>query len=207
MRSDQKNSSEPTEPAQLPLKTLPVIEARECFVRESPMEKLSLKFSNGARRQFYRVIPNSNHAVMVVAMLDTDTVLITREYGCGFHRYELGLPRGRIDEGEDILVAANRELQEEAGFAAGRLDYLRTLSLAPTYMAHEIHVVLARDLTASQLEGDEPEPIDVITWKLAEIEALALHPEFTEGRALGALLLARAWLAAEALTERAAKQP
>ena len=184
--------------AQLPTKTLPAIEVRECFVRESPMEKLSLRFSNGAERQFYRVIPNSNHAVMVIAMLDTETVLITREYGCGFHRYELGLPRGRIDEGEDILVAANRELQEEAGFAAGRLDYLRTLSLAPTYMAHEIHVVLARDLSPSQLEGDEPEPIDVITWKLAEIEALALHPEFTEGRALGALRLARAWLAAEA---------
>ena len=183
--------------AQLPIKILPVIDARECFVRESPMEKLSLRFSNGAQRQFYRVIPNSNHAVMVIAMPDADTVLITREYGCGFHRYELGLPRGRIDEGEDILVAANRELQEEAGFAAGRLDYLRTLSLAPTYMAHEIHVVLARDLSASQLEGDEPEPIDVIPWKLAEIETLALHPEFTEGRALGALLLARAWLAAE----------
>ena len=185
--------------AQFPNKTLPAIRARECFVRESPMEKLSLRFSNGAERQFYRVIPNSNHAVMVVAMLDSEHVLITREYGCGFHRYELGLPRGRIDEGEDILVAANRELQEEAGFAAGRLDYLRTLSLAPTYMAHEIHVVLARDLSASQLEGDEPEPIDVIPWKLAEIEALALHPEFTEGRALGALLLARAWLNAEAL--------
>lgn len=188
---------------QLPVKTLPVIDARECFVRESPMEKLSLRFSNGAQRQFYRVIPNSNHAVMVIAMPDAETVLITREYGCGFHRYELGLPRGRIDEGEDILVAANRELQEEAGFAANRLDYLRTLSLAPTYMAHEIHVVLARDLSASQLEGDEPEPIDVIPWKLAEIETLALHPEFTEGRALGALLLARAWLAAE----RAAIRP
>ena len=184
--------------AHLPMKTLPVIDARECFVRESPMEKLSLKFSNGAERQFYRVIPNSNHAVMVIAMPDSETVLITREYGCGFHRYELGLPRGRIDAGEDILVAANRELQEEAGFAAGRLDYLRTLSLAPTYMAHEIHVVLARDLSASQLEGDEPEPIDVIPWKLAEIESLALHPEFSEGRALGALLLARAWLIAEA---------
>ncbi len=188
-------------------KTLPTIEARECFVRESPMEKLSLKFSNGAERQFYRVIPNSNHAVIIIAMPDANSVLITREYGCGFHRYELGLPRGRIDEGEDVLVAANRELQEETGFGAKRLNYLRTLSLAPTYMAHEIHVVLARDLYPNQLEGDEPEPIDVLTWKLAEIEALALHPEFTEGRAMGALLLARAWLAAERLAaERTMEQ-
>jgi ADP-ribose diphosphatase len=160
------------------------------------MEKISLTFSNGAEREFFRVVPNSNHAVMIIAMLDPETVLITREYGCGFHRYELGLPRGRIDEGEDVLVAANRELQEEAGFGARDWNYLRTLSLAPTYMAHEIHVVLARDLYPSRLEGDEPEAIDVIPWKLAEIEQLALHCEFTEGRALGALLLARAWLRA-----------
>jgi ADP-ribose diphosphatase len=177
-----------------PPKTLPNIRARESFLRQNPMEKVSLTFSNGAEREFFRVLPNTSQAVMIVAMPDPATVLITREYGCGFHRYELGLPRGRIDAGEDVLVAANRELQEEVGFAAHKLDYLRTLSLAPTYMAHEIHVVLARELYPSRLEGDEPEAIEVLPWKLAEIEALALLPEFSEGRALAALLLTRAWL-------------
>ena len=61
-------------------------------------------------------------------------------------------------------------------------------------MAHEIDVVLARDLYPARLEGDEPEAIEVLTWPLRQIEALALNPEFHEGRALGALLLARAWL-------------
>jgi ADP-ribose diphosphatase len=188
---------QPSEQLLASKKTLPEVLTREVFTRESPMEKLGLRFSNGAQREFYRVLPNPHQAVMIVAMPDAHTVLITREYGCGLHRYELGLPRGRIDDGEAVLVAANRELQEEAGFAAGKLDYLRTLSLAPTYMAHEIHIVLARDLVASRLEGDEPEAIDVIHWPIAEIEALAVHPEFSEGRALGALLLARAWLARE----------
>ena len=178
-------------------KSLPEILSREQFHRDSTMEKVSLRFSNGAEREFYRVLANPHSAVLVVAMADPNTVVITREYACGLHRYELGLPRGRIDEGEDVLSAANRELQEEAGFGAGRLDYLRTLALAPTYMAHEIHVVLARDLYPSRLPGDEPEEIETLLWPLADIETLALSPEFSEGRALGALLLARAWLARE----------
>lgn len=178
-------------------KVLPDVLSREQFRRDSAMEKVALRFSNGAEREFYRVLPNPHSAVLVIAMPDPETVVITREYACGLHRYELGLPRGRIDEGEDVLLAANRELQEEAGYGAARLDYLRTLALAPTYMAHEIHVVLARDLYLSRLPGDEPEEIETLLWPLAEIEALALSPEFSEGRALGALLLARAWLARE----------
>jgi ADP-ribose diphosphatase len=173
---------------------LPIVESRSSFTRETRMEMIKLRFSNGVERDFHRIAPGSNAAVMVVAMPDAHTVLLTREYGCGFHRYELGLPRGRIDAGEEVLDAAQRELQEEAGFGARKLDLLRTLALAPSYMTQEIHIVLARDLYASKLEGDEPEPIEVIPWPLADIEALALEPSFSEGRALGALLVARAWL-------------
>lgn len=174
------------------------------FVREQPMEKLDLRFSNGAEREFFRAISQSNPAVIVVAMPDPQTVLLTREYACGLHRYELGLVRGRIDEGESVLAAANRELQEEAGFAARQLHLVRNLSLAPSFMTHEIHLVLARDLHPSRLEGDEPEPIEVIAWPLADIEALALREDFSEGRALGALLAVRGFLQAE---QRASQDP
>lgn len=163
-------------------------------MREIQMEELELEFSNGSRRTFTRMLPLGRGAVMIVAMLDTDTVLLTREYACGLHSYTLGLPRGRIDADEEVLVAAQRELMEEAGYGARRLDLLRKLALAPNYMAHQIDVVLARDLYPAVAEGDEPEPIEVIPWPMAELEALALNPEFHEGRALGALLLARAWL-------------
>ena len=150
------------------------------------------------QREYFRMHPSGLGAVMVVAMPDPQSVLLTREYCCGFHRYELGIPRGRLDPGETPLIAADRELKEEAGFGAKQLTYLRTLSLAPTYMAHEIHVVLARDLYPERLEGDEPELLEVLPWPLAELEALSLREDFTEGRALAALLVARAFLAQEA---------
>lgn len=178
-------------------RVLPAVLERRRAHREMALEELDLRFSNGAERTFTRLLPLGRGAVMIVAIDDQDRVLLTREYACGMHAYTLGLPRGRIDADEAVLVAANRELMEEAGVGAQRLDWLRKLALAPNYMTHEIDVVLARDLYPAYAEGDEPEPIEVLRWPLAEIEALALNPEFHEGRALGALLLARAWLAQE----------
>ena len=64
------------------------------------MERLDLEFSNGERRQFERLHGRGHGAVVVVPMLDDDTVLLVREYAAGFHRYELGLVKGRIDRGE-----------------------------------------------------------------------------------------------------------
>src|SRR3546814_4871102 len=77
-------------------------------------------------------------------MLDDDTVLLVREYAAGVHRYELGLVKGRIDAGETPEHAANRSLMEEAGYDANSVRVLRSLTLAPTYMSHQTHLVLAR---------------------------------------------------------------
>ena len=158
------------------------------------MERMDLEFGNGERRQFERLHSRGHGAVIVVPLLDDDTVLLVREYAAGVHRYELGLVKGRIDAGETPLQAANRELQEEAGYAARSLQVLRTLSLAPSYMSHQTHLVIARDLHPQRLPGDEPEPLDVVPWKLAALHQLILREECSEGRSLAALFIAREWL-------------
>ena len=107
--------------------------------------------------------------------VDAATVLLVREYAAGLHRYELGLVKGRIDAGETPLQAADRELKEEAGYGARRLEVVRTLSLAPVYMSHETTVVLARELYPERLPGDEPEELEVVPWPLASIGELALR--------------------------------
>lgn len=158
------------------------------------LERLELEFGNGERRNFERLHSRGHGAVIVVPLLDDDTVLLVREYAAGVHRYELGLVKGRIDAGETPLQAANRELQEEAGYAARSLQVLRTLSLAPSYMSHQTHLVIARDLYPQRLPGDEPEPLDVVPWKLAALHQLILREECSEGRSLAALFIAREWL-------------
>ena len=158
------------------------------------MERLDLEFANGERRRFERLHGRGRGAVAVVPMLDDDTVLLVREYAAGVHRYELGLVKGRIDAGETALQAADRELKEEAGYGARSLTELRKLTLAPTYMSHETALVLARDLYEQRLPGDEPEPPEVVPWRLDRLHELILREDFSEGRSIAALFIAREWM-------------
>ena len=158
------------------------------------VEQVDLEFSNGARRTFERLKGAGLGAVIIVPMRDDATVLLVREYAAGVHRYELGLVKGRIDAGETPLQAADRELKEEAGYGARRLEVLRALTLAPTYMSHSTHLVLARDLYPERLPGDEPEELEVVPWKLERLHELILREDFSEGRSIAALFIARDWL-------------
>lgn len=171
---------------------LPIIHARE-EVESGPYrrETLDLEFSNGERRRYERLISRGHGAVMIAAIPAPGTVLLIREYAAGVHRYELGLPKGRMDAGEDILDAANRELKEETGFGARKLTRLRSITLAPTYMTHEIHLVLAEDLYPERLPGDEPEELEVLHWKLDELDQLVLREDCSEGRSLAGLFVVR----------------
>ena len=162
------------------------------------MERLDLEFSNGERRQFQRLHGRGAGAVVVVPMLDAETVLLVREYAAGVHRYELGLVKGRIDAGETPEQAADRELKEEAGYGARQLTVLRELTLAPTYMSHSATLVLARDLYPETLPGDEPEPLEPVPWKLDDLHQLILREDFSEGRSIAALFIAREWLRTQA---------
>lgn len=158
------------------------------------MERLDLEFVNGERRQYQRLHSRGHGAVIVVPLLDAETVLLVREYAAGMHRYELGLVKGRIDAGETALAAANRELQEEAGYGARKLQRLRALTMSPHYMSHQADVVVARDLYPQRLPGDEPEQLEVVPWKLDALHELILREDFSEGRSIAALFITREWL-------------
>src|SRR6188508_2878888 len=147
------------------MRPLPIIHGLEQQAGDPRRETLDLEFSNGERRRYERVRSGGHGSVIIAALPDPDTVLLVREYAAGVHRYELGLPKGRMDAGESALDAANRELKEEVGFGARKLTHLRSISLAPTYMSHEIHLVVAEDLYEERLPGDEPEPLEVMPWK------------------------------------------
>lgn len=159
------------------------------------IEELDLEFSNGERRRYRRLKPRGAGAVIIAALPDPDTILLVREYACGVNRYELGLPKGRIDHGEAPLEAANRELKEEAGFGARRLRIIRNLTLVPTYMAHLTYLVLAEDLYPERLPGDEPEQLEVVPWRLDALHELMLREDCSEGRCLAALFIVREYLA------------
>jgi ADP-ribose diphosphatase len=153
------------------------------------IERMDLQFSNGEQRVYERLLNGRHGAVLVVAIEGEDLLLI-REYCAGTEDYQLAFCKGKVDAGEQPDEAANRELKEEVGFGARQMSLLKTATLAPGYMTHVTHLFLAQDLYVECLEGDEPEPLEVVRWPLAKWRDLLNEPSFTEGRSIAALFLA-----------------
>ncbi len=167
------------------------------------VEQVDLRFSNGVETQYERMIGSAQGAVLIVPLLDANRLLMIKEYCVGVERYELTLPKGKIDPGESILDAANRELQEEVGYAANRLTHLKSVSLAPGYSTHITHIIIAEALYPCASDaGDEPEPLEVVPCKLEQINEIVTRESCTEGRTIAALYMTREYLARQATENR-----
>lgn len=174
-----------------------ILETEEvCQSRLFRIEDVHLRFPNGTECNFERIQGWPFGSVMVLPMLDEKTVLLIREYGVGIERYTLGFAKGAMHEGENILKTANRELQEEVGYAAKDLQQVMEFSSSPGYLTATMKLILARDLYPSRLHGDEPEELEVVPWSLENVDDLLNHPEFIESRSIAAMLwLEREWRA------------
>lgn len=180
----------------MPSNAPPIIQAVHplAATRLFKIEGLDLRFSNGVEVSFERLKGGGNGAVIVAALTEEGAFVMIREYACGTERYELGLPKGRIDDGESPIEAAGRELMEEAGFAARRLTQLNELTMAPTYSGQRTHLVLAESLYPARLPGDEPEPLEVSFLPMADLDDLAASGDCSEARSLAAMFLVRGHL-------------
>jgi ADP-ribose diphosphatase len=172
-------------------KQLPNITQRKQVAKSKlfAIEEIDLTFSNGVKRVYERMQGSGRGSVMIVPMLDEETVLLVSEYCAGTHSYELGFPKGLIDPGESSEIAANRELKEEIGYGAEVLTLLRKVAMAPAFFSGSMDIFLGSALFEKRLEGDEPEPLDVVPWKLSDYQALLAHPNFNEARSIAALML------------------
>ena len=157
------------------------------------IQSVDLKFANGTHRTYERFRPGKYASVMVVA-IDGGDMLLVREYAMGTERYEVGFVKGRMDAGETPEQSANRELQEEIGLGATSWVHLRTINSSVGFMNNPMHILLAQNVYSSKLEGDEPEPLQVVRVPLANINELLYDPEFNEAKNLTALYLLRDYL-------------
>jgi len=166
------------------------------------IEQLELTFSNGEERQYERMIGSGNGAVMIVPMLDNETILLVREYCAGTHSYELGFPKGLVDAGEKPEQAANRELQEEISYGTEQLQHLSQVMMAPAFFNAKMDIFIASNLYPAQLEGDEPEHLEVVSWSIKNYKSLLQQPDFKEARSIAALMLLVDHLASTKLTNQ-----
>jgi ADP-ribose diphosphatase len=116
------------------------------------------------------------------------TVLLIRQY-----RYATGgalfeIPAGRLDAGEAPEQCARRELKEEVGVTAGRLERLTTIWTTPGFTDERIHLYWAADLAAGAHAREPDEFIEVVPKPLSEVLAMVRSGEICDGKTVVAIL-------------------
>lgn len=135
--------------------------------------------------------------VLIVPLTEEGEVILTIEPSSAFDEPTLILPGGSIEAGEAMEATAARELQEEIGYAPGRLTYLGELRPSTKYFTTRSFVYLGRDLTPSILQGDEDYEILQERIPLATFEQLIATGRLTDARVIAALYMTRGFLQSE----------
>lgn len=129
---------------------------------------------------------------VIILPLDADGhLLFVRQYRHAAGTVLLELPAGTLDKGETPKACATREVREETGMAAGKLEPLGGFYLAPGYSTEYMHVYLATDLHYAPLEADADEFLTVERFPVSEALAMFENGEIKDAKSLAAILLAR----------------
>jgi len=129
-------------------------------------------------------------AVTMVPVDEKGHVWFIRQYRHSVGETILELPAGTLHTSEDPAVGAQRELQEEIGMQAARLEHISTFFLAPGYSTEKMYAYLATELSPAPLPQDADEQIEVVKLSVAEAMAAVDRGEVRDAKSLAALLAA-----------------
>jgi ADP-ribose pyrophosphatase len=130
-------------------------------------------------------------AVVLVPIRGNDQILFIRQYRHAAAKAVLELPAGVLELDEDPEICALRELREETGMSAGKIQKIGGFFLAPGYSTEYLHTFLAADLKPDPLPADHDEFIDVIPIAIIQAYSMAEEGAIHDAKTLASLLLAR----------------
>lgn len=128
-------------------------------------------------------------SVATLAVHDDGRVVLVRQYRYPVDRQVWELPAGRRDPAESPEAGARRELEEETGLRAARLEPLVTFFTTPGFCDEVMHLFRATGLRQDEARPEEDERIEVRAVPIEEARAMIGRGEIQEGKTLVALLL------------------
>lgn len=140
-------------------------------------------------------IVDHRDAVTILPVDGEGQIWFIRQYRHAAAKELLELPAGVAEPGEEMAVSAQRELREEIGMAAKRMEKVGGFYLAPGYSTEYMHVFLATDLYPAPLPGDESELLSVEKISARHALHLADSGSLDDSKSLIALFWARSLLA------------
>jgi ADP-ribose pyrophosphatase len=157
--------------------------------------KVNVQLPDG-RERFYDLIEHSG-SVTIVPVDDQGQVYFVSQYRVGAGDRLLELPAGVLEDGEDPLVSAEREIREEIGMGARAFKKLGGFYLAPGYTNEYMTIFLASGLYPAPLDPDEDEFLEIESMPIEVVYQKAFGGEIQDGKTLAALLLALPYIKEE----------
>ena len=128
-------------------------------------------------------------AAAVLPVTEDGKLLMVRQYRNALDRFTLEIPAGGLEgPQEPTKEAAARELTEETGFVAGRMDFLLSVVSAVAYCNEKIDIYLARDLQKSERHLDADEFINVEAWEVSDLMELCYNGTIQYAKTVAAVM-------------------
>jgi len=157
------------------------------------LDKDTVRFPDGSESEF-DIVRHPGAAAIVPFLSDPEgeepQVLLLRQFRYAADGYIYEIPAGRLDAGETPIDCAARELKEETGCTADRLEPLFTMFTTPGFTDETIHIFMATGLTHGQSAREPDEFAEVVIVRLAEALELIQQGAVPDGKTALALLFA-----------------
>lgn len=140
---------------------------------------------DGTQREFVTKEPENSHSQAVLAITNDHQVVLAKQFRPGPQKVMYEVPGGKAEAGENSLEAATRELREETGYRAGRVEHLGDIykdAYTNTMWSYFIAYDCELDEAGQQL--DDTEFIQTVTVSIDELMKLAHNAQMTDTEAL-----------------------
>ncbi|HEX5966573.1 MAG TPA: NUDIX hydrolase [Pyrinomonadaceae bacterium] len=139
---------------------------------------------------YQREVVHHHGSAVILPVFDDGTVALVRQYRHPAVRYLLEAPAGTLNDGERPEDGAARELQEELGLTAGRLEKLSEFFVSPGFCEEKMWVFLATELTEGRQQPEEDEVLEVVRIPIGEALEMISSNEIQDAKTIIALMLA-----------------
>lgn len=129
-------------------------------------------------------------AAVVVPITDNGNILLVRQYRKPCEMISLEIPAGKLDKGEDPIVCAERELEEETGYRAENLHKVMSIHSTPGFSDEVLHMYVATGLTEHEACPDDDEFITCGEYSVSECIFMIKNGEITDAKTIIGVFLA-----------------
>lgn len=145
-------------------------------------------------KESWREVVHHPGVSAVVAIDEENRIIMEKQFRYALNDYLLEIPAGKLDKGEDPLVCAKRELEEETGIIASEWISLGTIATSPGFCNEVIHLYVAKGLSKGEIHWDEDEYVEVERYTLDELLQCIKEETIKDSKTLSALLLAMPYM-------------